>query len=74
METQGVTFYTLGEADKEEWANQIEDLVKGWVVRMDKLGLGPVATKMAKRWVELSEEAGHTWYPAQKVQWSWFLK
>jgi len=74
METQGVTFYTLAETDKEKWAGQIEDLVKGWVLRMDKLGFGDVARKMAKRWVELSEEAGHTWYPAQKVQWSWFLE
>lgn len=69
METKGVTFHTLGEADKEEWAGKIPDLALEWAKRMEKVGLPGI--DMAKRWIALSEEAGHTWYPAQKVQWRW---
>jgi TRAP-type C4-dicarboxylate transport system substrate-binding protein len=74
METQGVTFYTLGEADKEEWACKIPDLVAWWVERMDTLGFGDIAPQMAKRWITLAEENGHTWYSCQKKQWSWVLE
>lgn len=74
LKKAGVTFYTLSSADKEKWAAAIPDLVKWWVDRMGTLGFGTVAPQMAKRWISLSEEFGHKWYPVQKQQWSWLLK
>ncbi|MBM4276518.1 MAG: hypothetical protein FJ130_01380 [Deltaproteobacteria bacterium] len=60
LKEQGVTFYTLSEAEKEKWASMVPDL-PGILVK-DLEGKGFPAGKYLKRWYEEHKKLGHKWY------------
>jgi TRAP-type C4-dicarboxylate transport system substrate-binding protein len=58
-ETEGVSFYTMPEADKIKWANQMADTASAWAKDVDAKGLP--GSEIINRYVELAEQEGHKW-------------
>ncbi|MCL0077314.1 TRAP transporter substrate-binding protein DctP [Dehalococcoidia bacterium] len=72
LEEQGIIFYTFPDAAREEWMLAIPDLTEEWVSRVEALGYP--GKRMARRWMEVSEEMGHVWHPGQLQKWAWLLE
>ena len=61
-EDDGVTFYTMSDADIEKWMNAMPDVVTEWAESMEAQGLP--GWEVAETYLELSEREGWT-YPRQ---------
>ena len=58
-EDSGATFYQLSEADKMAWAALLPDLPAQWAKDTEALGLP--GWEIVDTYIQLTEEAGHTW-------------
>lgn len=55
----GVTFYTMSDADKAEWAEMLPDLPGEWAEEMEALGLP--GWEIVETYVRLCSEEGYEW-------------
>lgn len=59
FKAQGVEFFTLSDADREEWANLLPDLGAEWATQIEKLGYP--GWDIINYWQDACEDRGHEW-------------
>ena len=59
MEDLGVTFYTLSDADRTEWASQMPDVPAEWAEEVTAKGYP--GWEILQRYQELATQGGHKW-------------